>query len=268
MATIPVGNFGQVVASPTPAIQRSPGEFGAGSAKAMGDLASTVGSIATHQIAQQTRLDQEVADRDAQTNAARVRITKSNQIADAQDQLAQDVLTGKVAKDHADGEWQARSKEILQDATTGIDPRFAGSMQAEFDGLVQRGSMGVRKAVTKRNQDDVQANLLTLGEEYQRAAQRDRGKAQAEYFAQLDVMGPEAGWAPDFIAQKKQQFKEGTAYTEAFGMVRGASRDLGAVRAARDALGTDRFSDLDPQKSAALHAQLDGYETGGSSSVQ
>lgn len=261
MGTIPVGNFGQAVAAPTPAIQHNAGEFGAATAKAVGDLGQTLSGIATQQIAQQTRLDQEAADRDAQTAAARVRITKSNQIADAQDLLAQDVMTGKVAKDQAESEWQARSGEILRDATQGIDPRFAGTMQAEFDGLVQRGAMGVRKAVTKRNQDDVQANLLTLGEEYQRAAQRDRGKAQAEYFAQLDVMGPDAGWAPDFIAQKKQQFKEGTAYTEAFGMVRTASRDLKAVRSAREALGSDRFSDLDPQKSAALHAQLDGYET-------
>lgn len=261
MATIPVGNFGQTVAAPTPAIQRSPGEFGAASAKALGDLAQTVGGIATHQMAQQTKLDQEVADRDAQTNAARVRITKANQLADAQTILDQDIQTGKVAKDQADKEWQYRSSEILRDATAGVDPRFAGSMQVEFEGLVQRGAMGVRKAVTKRNQDDVQANLLTLGEEYQRAAQRDRGKAQAEYFDQLDVMGPEAGWAPYFIAQKKQQFKEGTAYTEAFGLVRGASRDLGAVRKAREALGTDRFADLDPQRSDALHAQLDGYET-------
>lgn len=146
MAKIPVGNFGQAVAAPTQGIQRSAGEFGAGSARALGDLAQTVGGIATQQIAQQTKLDQEVADRDAQTSAARVRITKSNEIADAQDQLSLDVQLGKVAKADADKEWQTRSREILKDATTGIDPRFAGAMQAEFDGLVQRGSIGVRRA--------------------------------------------------------------------------------------------------------------------------
>lgn len=261
MATIPVGNFGQVVATPTPAIQRNAGEFGAGAAKALGDLAQTGSAIVTQQMAQQTRLDQEVADREAQTTAASRRITKANQLADAQATLDNEVMTGKVPKDKAAEEWNYRSSEILRDATSGIDPRYAGAMQVEFDGIVQRGASNVRTAVTKRNQNDVQANLLTLGEEYQRAAQRDRQKATAEYFAQLDVMGPEAGWAPDFIAQKKQAFKEGTAYTEAFGLVRGASRDLNAVRSAREALGSDRFADLDPQKSAALHAQLDGYET-------
>lgn len=261
MATIPVGNFGQAVAAPSQAIQRSAGEFGAGSAKALGDLAQTVGGIATQQIAQQTKLDQEVADRDAQTAAARVRITKSNEIADAQDQLGLDVQLGKVPKADADKEWQVRSREILKDATTGIDPRYAGAMQVEFDGLVQRGSIGVRRAVTKRNQDDVQANLLTLGEEYQRAAQRDRAKAQSEYFAQLDVMGPEAGWAPDVIAQKKQQFKEGTAYTEAFGLVQSSKDDLSKLRQAKQLVNSDRFIDIDPQRRAQLDAQLAGYET-------
>jgi len=45
MANIPVGNFGQVVATPTPAIQRNAGEFGAASAKAMGDLAQQGASM-------------------------------------------------------------------------------------------------------------------------------------------------------------------------------------------------------------------------------
>lgn len=103
--------------------------------------------------------------------------------------------------------------------------------------------------------------MLTLGEQYQRAAQRDRQKAQDEYFAQLDVMGPEAGWAPDFIAQKKQQFKEGTAYTEAFGLVQSSKDDLSKLRKAKELVNSDRFIDIDPQRRAQLDAQLEGYET-------
>lgn len=263
MAQIPMGNFGQTVAAPQRAVQHSPEEFGATQARAIGELAQTTGAIANQQIAAQTRLDQEAAARDAQTAAARVRITKTNELADASDQLSQDIQTGKVAKDKAQDEWQARSRDILDGSTSGLDPRYAGAVQAEFEGLVQRGSIGVRHAVTKRNQDDVQANLISLGEEYQRMAQRDRPKAQAEYFAQLDAMGPDAGWAPDVITQKKQQFKEQTAYTAAFSMVRGATatRDLGAVRKAREALAGDAFSDIDPQRRAALDANLDAQET-------
>ena len=261
MATIPVGNFGQVVATPTPAIQRNAGEFGAGSAKALGDLAQTGSAIVTQQMAQQTRLDQEVADREAQTTAASRRITKANQLADAQATLDNEVMTGKVPKDKAAEEWNYRSSEILRDATSGIDPRYAGAMQVEFDGIVQRGASNVRTAVTKRNQNDVQANLLTLGEEYQRAAQRDRPKAIAEYFAQLDVMGPEAGWAPDFIAQKKQAFKEGTAFTNALTMVKASSGSLGAIAKAQAALNGEDFADLDQQKRAQLDDRLEGRKT-------
>lgn len=261
MATIPIGNFGQSVAAPQRGVQRSADEFGASTGRALEQLGNTGTQIAVQQIAAQTRLDQQVADREAQTTAARVRMQKGNALSDANDVLAQDVKAGKIPADKADEEWQFRAGEILRDATTGIDPRFAGSLQVEFDGLVQRGSGGVRRAVMARKQDETQANLLVIGEESQRMAARDRPKAMAEYFAQLDVMGPEAGWAPDVIAQKKQAFKEGTAFANAFSMVKASSGSLGAIAKAKEALNGEDFADLDPQKRAQLDDSLEGYKT-------
>lgn len=261
MATIPIGNFGQSVAAPQRGVQRSADEFGASTGRALEQLGNTGTQIAVQQIAAQTRLDQQVADREAQTTAARVRMQKVNALSDANDVLAQDVKAGKIPADKADEEWQFRASEILRDATTGIDPRFAGSLQVEFDGLVQRGSGGVRRAVMARKQDETQANLLVIGEESQRMAARDRPKAMAEYFAQLDVMGPEAGWAPDVIAQKKQAFKERTAFTNAFSMVKASSGSLSDIAKAQEALNGEDFADLDQQKRAQLDDRLDGYKT-------
>lgn len=260
MARIPTGNFGQSVASP----QRQQRVFSESAGVTQGEsiarLGQQVQGVALDQMAAQTRLDQEVAAREAQTNAARVRISKINELDEAQELLGQDILAGRVRKEDAENEWAARSQKLLQDATTGLDQRYAGAVQLELDSRVQRGSSGVRKAVTVKNQEDTRANLMTLREEYQRLATKDRDTALAEYFAQLDAMAPAAGMGADDIAKQKQSFREDTAYTQATSLVGGA-RDLASVRRAREALAGDGFADLDPQRRAQIEATLEGRET-------
>lgn len=261
MAQIPIGNFGQSVAAPQRGPRITGTDAGLITTKAVGDLANTVQGVATDQIAAQTRLDIEAKNLDAQTTAAKVRTTTNNDFADALDGMRRDVLDGKVPKDQAEEEWRTRSQALLEGRLNGVDPHYAGVMQAEFDGLQRAGANKVRDAVVQRDQHDTQANLMTLGEEYQRMAARDRPTAMAEYFAQIDAIAPRAGWQPDKIAQVKQQFREGTAYQQAFELVKMSGNDLASVKAGRELLNSDQFNDLDPQKRAALNAQLDGRET-------
>lgn len=261
MAQIPIGNFGQSVVQPGRP-QRVFGEqAGVTTGRALSELAQTGQQIALQDMEQQTRQGVDAYNREAQTTAARVRITKQNDLDEAADTLAADIKAGRVAKDKADEEWNTRRASVLDGAFDGLDERYRGTVQAELDGLAQRKSRVVREAVTLREQDDTRANILTLGEEYQRKATKDRGGAVAEFSQLMDAMGPAAGMGPDDIALRKQKFREDTAYTEAFTLVRGSSRDLGAVRKAREALSGDGFADVDPQRRAALEAQLDGYET-------
>lgn len=260
MARIPTGNFGQSVAAPQRG-QRVFGESaGVTEGEAIARLGQQVQGIALDQIERQTRLDQEVAAREAQTNAARVRITKINELDEAQEVLRQDVLAGRVSKDEADNEWRNRTAKLMDGAVGGLDPRFASAVQLELEGRVSRGASGVRQAVTVKNQEDTRANLMTLGEEYQRLAVKDRPKAVAEYFAQLDAMGAAAGWGADDIAKQKQAFREGTAFTQATAILGGA-RDLNSVRQARELLASDAFADLDPQRREQLFTTLDTRET-------
>lgn len=258
MATIPMGNFGQSVAQPQRA-NRAVANTGA--ADALGQVAQTVQGIALDQMATQTRLDQEAREVEAQTNAGRVRVKTINDASDLSDEISRGILDGTISKDKATEEWSARFKELTNGRLDGMDPRYAGPLQVAFEDLQARGLNGVRDTLTKRGQQDTQANLLTLGEEYQRMAAKDRPRAVLEYTAQLEAMGPKAGWGPEQIALKKQQFREGTAYTQAFSLVRGSSDSIDGVRKARQALASDAFADLDPQKRAQLDAQLDGYQT-------
>lgn len=257
MATIPMGNFGQSVAQPQRATRAV---ANTGAAEALGQVAQTVQGIALDQMASQTRLDQEAREVEAQTNAGRVRVKTINDASDLSDEISRGILDGTISKDKATEEWSARFKELTNGRLDGMDPRYAGPLQVAFEDLQARGLNGVRDTLTKRGQQDTQANLLTLGEEYQRMAAKDRPRAVLEYTAQLEAMGPKAGWGPQEIALKKQQFREGTAYTQATALV-GSARDLNGVRKAREALSSDSFADLDPQRRAQIEATLEGRET-------
>lgn len=257
MPTIPMGNFGQSVAQPQRATRAV---ANTGLADAIGQVAQTVQGIALDQIAAQTKLDQEAREIEAQTNAGRVRVKTINDASDLSDEISRGILDGTISKDKATEEWSARFKELTNGRLDGMDPRYAGPLQVAFEDLQARGLNRVRDTLTKRGQQDTQANLLTLGEEYQRMAAKDRPRAVLEYTAQVDAMGPRAGWTPEQIALKKQQFREGTAYTQATALV-GSARDLNGVRKAREALAGEGFADLDPQRRAQIEATLDGRET-------
>lgn len=261
MATIPVGNFGNTVIQPGRQQRVFGVQAGEITGRATAELGQTIQQVGLQEMQHQTRVGVEAYEREAQTTAARVRITKQNDLDEAADTLAADVKAGRVAKDKADEEWQSRRAAVLDGAFDSLDERYRGKVQAELEGLGQIKGRVVRDAVIQRDQGDTRANILTLGEEYQRKAIKDRSGAVAEYSALIDAMGPAAGYGPEDIAKQKQGFRENTAYTQAFALVRGSSGSVAAVRKAREELAGDAFSDVDPQRRAALDAQLDGYET-------
>lgn len=260
MATIPLGNFGQTVVQPgrgQRVFSESAGEI---TGRATAELAQTAQQISLQEMQQQTRIGIEAYEREAQTTAARVRITKDNETDEAADTLAADIKAGRVGKDKAEEEWNTRRASVLDGAFDGLDERYRGKVQAELDGKAQRKLQVIRDAVTARDQEDTRANIFTMREEYQRKAVKDRGGAVAEFSQLMDAMGPAAGLGPDDIAKEKQVFKENTAFTQATEVV-GAARDLAGVRKARETLNGEGFADLDPQRRAQIEATLDGRET-------
>lgn len=260
MAQIPTGNFGQTVVQPGRGQRVFAEQAGQITGRATAELGQTAQQIALRDMEQQTRVGIEAYDREAQTTAARVRISTQNNLDEAADTLAADIKAGRVAKDKADEEWQTRRASVLDGAFDGLDERYKGKVQAELEGVSQLKTRTVRDAVTLRDQADTRTNIMTLGEEYQRKAVKDRPGAVAEYSALLDAMGPAAGMGPEDIAKQKQGFRENTAFTQATEVV-GAARDLAGVRKAREALAGDGFADLDPQRRAQIEATLDGRET-------
>lgn len=259
MPTIPMGNFGQTVVQPGRGQRVFAEQAGEITGRATAELGQTMQQIGLQEMQQQTRMGVEAYEREAQTTAARVRITKQNDLDEAADTLAADIKAGRVDKDKADEEWNTRRASVLDGAFDGLDERYRGKVQAELEGIGQLKGRTVRDAVTLRDQGDTRANIMTLGEEYQRKAVKDRAGAVAEFSALIDAMGPAAGFGPDEVAKQKQGFRENTAFTQATELVGGA-RDIAGVRKARDTLNGEGFADLDPQRRAQIEATLDGRE--------
>lgn len=268
---IPTGNFGNVAPQPQQGV-RAPQGLGSEGYNALARTGQQLQDVAMGAMADQRREEEKTAakaEREAEkqkdiqdrTAASVVRVQVQNDLADALDEHRRGVADGTIPKDKATELWQQRSAEILKDRTKDLAPEYAGALGAEFDGMARRGANGITDAVAKRDQQDTRANLITLGEQLQRTAVRDRAMAVKEYDAHLDALGPQAGYTPDEIAKLRQGFRETTAFTEASNLINGSKASLDGVRGARKVLGTDRFADLDPQRRAQLDATLDGYET-------
>jgi hypothetical protein len=254
---IPTGNFGQVVAAPKQAARIS-ADTAVG--EALQRAGGQVAGAAIDQIAANTRENERQKDLSERTAAAKARTTTINDLADLQDEFNRGIADGTIDKAKAPEEWQARTKSMLDGRLEGLSPDFAGQLGVEFDGLTRRGMNGVRDAVSKRNQQDTHANLMGLGEQYERTATRDPARATAEYFAQVDTLGPQAGLAPDQIQQMKQSFTEKTTFTRGFTLVNAAKRSNAALDKVEQQLNSDEFAGMDPQRKAQMLTTLEGYK--------
>jgi len=256
---IPQGSFGNVIAAPRQAVRQQADTAVAEATQRLGNIAA---GAAIDQVAINTREAEQRKDLEAKTAAARVRATTVNDLADLQDEVNRGILDGTIAKDKAEQEWADRSRAMLDGRTSSLSPEFSGMLGVEFENLQRKGANGVRDAVTKRNQQDTKANILSLGEQYERTAARDPQRAQAEYFAQIDALAPHAGLAPDDIQRMKAGFSEKVTYNtmRRLGQDAMQSGDPKAVEAARQRVNSPEGDALDPTRRTALDQTLFGWQ--------
>jgi len=261
MATIPLGNFGQTVVQPGRQ-QRVFGEqAGAITGRAVADLAQTGQDIALKDMQEQTRAREEAYEREAKTKAAMRDVQGQNTLYERANTIADRVKRGELSPDQVDDEWATQASEAVSKSLEGVDSRYAGPLTAQFEAYKSRAKDRISAAVTSRRESETLANLNASEEELERLSQEDRPAAIVKLQTLLQGLGPDAGIPPDQLQKRMQSFKERTAYTQAFTLVRGSSESIAAIEKARKALDSDAFADLDPQKRAALDVQLEGYKT-------
>lgn len=250
---IPMGNFGQVIAEPERQAQaRGGNQIG----QAISNVGAVVGDIANDM--QQAEVSKQ------RSQAANMAATLTNDLHDVHDEIGRGVTEGKIPAAQAIPEFQKRMGELTGERTKGLtaDQRMViDDHLTRSKGTLTRNLNGV---AIKRTQTETGANLMNMGEQFQRAAMRDLPGAIAQWDTSVDAMGPAAGWDPEKMAQAKQQFKEGATFNFANATLEGAAAtgDGDLVRAARAKLEGPDGEPIDPARRTALITKAYGYEQG------
>lgn len=250
---IPTGNFGNVVAAPEQQVQYS-GRDPVGAA--VGGLGQALGQAAN--VMQQVEAEKQ------RSQSAVTLATLSNDLHDVHDQIGRDVTEGKMPAGQAIPEFQKRMGELTGERTKDLSADQRAVISEHLikpSGALQRNLSGIAIA---RTQNETGANLLSMGEQFQRAAMRDLPGAIDQYGKAVDTMGPAAGWSPEKIAQQKQVFKEGATFNFANATLEGAANkgDIELIRAARAKIESDEGEVIDPARRTALITKSYGYENG------
>ena len=266
MAQIPLGNFGQAVARPGPAVaipQDNPiGE-------ATGRTLGVAQGIATDMAKRQTRLDLAAADeqrrKDEEARHAAIRaqtITTlagtKDALADLHDQITQGIADGSVPKDKAESEYSTRAAKVLEGAGADLPPEQLAIVRAELNGDAMRLGNGVRKAVALRDRQDVTSGIDQTLEFLQRQYRADPAKATQQAMDLVDQLGPHSTLNPEQLAKLKQSWKEGTQYTAGYELVSAGRADRKMLDAAEKTISTG-LPDIDPQKRATLLDRIAAY---------
>lgn len=265
MARISAGmDFGQAVVQPSraPVVDVSPG---------VGAVAEGLNRIGVQrqnegeQLQRQHDLEARQAAREAQIQRERADAGQAQAklyavrdgLSDELERIGQQVLDGTLPKTEAQKAWEDRSAKLLADNIEGVPESHRAAVTQDAQGLAGRLSSKVGDIVRKRDQHDTLGAIAQVQEYTQRLAISEPDKARQILTDTLDQLGPFAGLQPDQITKAKQGWVEGTAYTRAFTAVNAAKSDnkaLGVVER-----GIAENTDLDPQRKAALLAQVDGY---------
>lgn len=250
---ISLGNFGTTVAQPEQAAQV---RTDTSTAQALGN----VGQVGM-KIAGDLQASKEVKDR---MQAASTLATVTNDLHDIHDQVGKEVMDGTVKADDAIQVYQTRVADTKKTRLEGLNPEQLQVIDSHLitaSGKLERNLQGV---IIKRNQGDVGAGLLTMGESLQRAAMRDLPGAIGQWDQAVDAMGPQAGWDPVKITEAKQRFKEGAAFNLGNATLEGAAQtgNIEMVRAARAKLEGPDGEMLDPAKRVTLITKAYAYENG------
>lgn len=268
MATIPMGNYGQEVARPGPAVNvalRNP----------LNETVQRIGAQTADMLAQQQDAAQReqasvqaeakrTADMQQRARASLDLARATNEMHDAHDDVARRVLDGSLPTDQAGGEFDKAQAKIKSASLEGMhDPAQQATFDAHLTGLT--GSLGRNLAgtVMKRQQTETAGFIDQFGEQMERSVGRNGPQWSSEKFsAMVDFTGSSAGLNPQQQTKIKQAASErfhalffSRAGEDAF-----EKGNVGTLQALRDQLAGPQGEPLDPTKRTDLSRQFLTWE--------
>lgn len=249
MAQIPIGNLGNALANPAPALQ----------APAPSQIGEAVGRVAQMAMNEQARIGEQ-----RQRTAAALALAKTtNDLNDTHDEVARGVLDGSISTDKAGAEFKTRANKITEVNFKGFDPDQQGAMQAHIMGVTGTLDRSLTGVVEKRNQQDTAGFIGQYGEQQSREAMRTGpAKAIERFKAMVQFSGGAAGLGPDQQAKAVQAFKEKVTYDffDAAGVAALTQKDPNALGTLMQKVAGPEGDDMEPKSRTQLTHQLFGYQ--------
>lgn len=207
----PEQSAGQIVARPGPVTGSDPDAAGAGIGRTMDQIGQQGMNIAGQMRAEAKRVE---------TLATTAKV--QNGLADLHDEIDAQLRNGQLSKTDVSTTWGERSKSIMDDAMSVVDPQYRELVNASLQNDVLRYRRSIDGMVVKRDQADIMAGGMAYFEEMQRYAARGPKEADAaigNVRAFWSATGPQAGETPDRVAAQMQKFAEGVRFRQASDMV-------------------------------------------------
>lgn len=259
MAQIPgAQGFGEAVARPMRLNETQVPRAAFGS-----DLAATVANVG----ADMYRAEQEQARVAEQTRRAADRAAAVSEMQFAADDLAvidaefaDGIKSGTIDKTRAREEYTAKARDRVSTALLMVPTDHRADVQRDLDHRVRKGTLGITKSVTLRDQHDIRSGIDQTIESASRLYLKDPAAADSMVAGTLEALGPFSGLAPEQVSKVGQAYRESSRFTKGYTMVNEARRSNEALAKVETALGGEDFADMDPQRKAQLLTTLEGYK--------
>ncbi|KAF1041782.1 hypothetical protein [Xylophilus sp.] len=244
---IPTGKFGNAVAAPQQAANIPAGAADVATAREVQGLGAQVGGIG-----------QELLDTQRRAQDIRRMADTEGALSALQDEIGQGLQAGVIDPTKAHGLYGEKAKQIISSQVGNVGPLYRDAVQAQLEGAAMRVGGRVRDMATRQVQQNIGGELTALGNALER--EPDPKLASQRYNDAVRAMGPAAGMTPAQIESSTNTFREKAYSTKAYTMLSAARNDMGALNKVQEALSSDEFAALDPQRRAQLIAQADGYK--------
>lgn len=261
MARIKLGSFGNV----TPGrVQQVAAPDLSAETRAVGNLGGTVVDIGLDLKAQETRQQQEeLARQSAQADAAdrakesAALLDAEDKLRDIHDEIGNQVATGQIGRDEAEGAFNEQAKKTIDGAMPGFREENRPLVAPRLGRAVNTLGNSMRRIVEKRAKQEVTTAISSGLETFERLYQTDPKGAESGASALIAQMGPWSDLSPEQLGRIGQNWREKTQYTAGFQAVSSAREDRKALAEAEKFVGT--LPDLDPQKRAQLIDRAQAY---------
>lgn len=257
MARIPLGNFGNVIAQPAPAVRVTSAAFdnGGSGAQKLGDDVLRISAS----MADEERQKADALTRARLTNSA---LDREMAVDNIGREIEQDIAAGKLHYNDAATAYKKRVGELQTPDLNGVDPVTAENFSRSVKRLDFKGEKHIEGIVGKARQGDMRAQADGILDKLGKQAGLP-GTDMATITAQIDGMD-EIGRAAYGAAwdKRKQDWKDNSWDARLNQQAMAVRNDVGGINALQKQITEGEYADkLDSNRRNMLVARLDGYKT-------